>query len=153
MQFIACCVPLWLQRRGMIKMFMIMKLATIFMLAICLNASANGYSQNVSLNETNSPLDKVFREIKKQSDYTFVYTKALLKKANTVTININNASIEQALDACFQNQPLTYTIFNKMIVIKEKEVAPKAEVEYIPPITVTGKITNDKGEPLFGATI
>jgi hypothetical protein len=56
------------------------------MLAICLNASANGYSQNVSLNETNSPLDKVFREIKKQSDYTFVYTKALLKKANTVTL-------------------------------------------------------------------
>ena len=122
MQFIACCVPLWLQRRGMVKMFMIMKLTTIFMLAICLNASANGYSQNVSLNETNSPLDKVFREIKKQSDYTFVYTKALLKKANTVTVNINNASIEQALEACFQNQPLTYTIFNKMIVIKEKEM-------------------------------
>ena len=127
------------------------------MLAICLNASANGYSQNVSLNETNSPLDKVFREIKKQSDYTFVYTKALLKKANTVTVNINNASIEQALEACFQNQPLTYTIFNKMIVIKEKEVEafPKTEAVVVPPppITVNGKVTNDKGEPLFGATV
>jgi TonB-dependent starch-binding outer membrane protein SusC len=141
----------------MIKMFMIMKLTTIFMLAICLNASANGYSQNVSLNETNSPLDKVFREIKKQSDYTFVYTKALMKKANTVTVNINNASIEQALDACFQNQPLTYTIFNKMIVIKEKEAetSPKTEVVFTPPppITVNGKVTNDKGEPLSGATV
>ena len=83
MQFIACCVPQWLLRRGKVKMFMIMKLTTIFMLAVCLNASANGFSQKVSLNETNSPLDKVFREIKKQSDYTFVYTKALLKKANT----------------------------------------------------------------------
>jgi hypothetical protein len=54
-----------------------------FLLAVCLNASANGFSQKVSLKETNAPLDKVFREIKKQSDYTFVYTKALLKKANT----------------------------------------------------------------------
>jgi TonB-linked SusC/RagA family outer membrane protein len=141
----------------MVKMFMIMKLTTIFMLAICLNAGANGYSQNVSLNETNSPLDKVFREIKKQSDYTFVYTKALLKKANTVTVNINNASIEQALEACFQNQPLTYTIFNKMIVIKEKEVETYAKTEAVItpplPITVTGKVTNEKGEPLSGATV
>src|SRR5258705_2154755 len=157
MQFIACYVPLWLWKRGMIKMFMIMKLTTILMLAVCINVSAKGYSQNVSLNETISPLDKVFREIKKQSDYTFVYTKALLKKANTVTVNINNVSIEQALEACFYNQPLTYTIFNKMIVIKEKEkeVAPKIETVYAPPppITITGKITNDKGEPLPGATI
>jgi hypothetical protein len=45
--------------------------------------------------------DKVFREIKKQSDYTFVYTKALLKKQNTVTVNINNASVEQALGSLF----------------------------------------------------
>src|SRR6186997_1898023 len=157
MQFIACCDPQWLPRRGKVKMFMIMKLTTIFMLAVCLNASANGYSQKVSLNETNSPLDKVFREIKKQSDYTFVYTKALLKKANTVTVSINNASIEQALEACFQNQPLTYTVFNKMIVVKEKEAetSPKTETVFTPPppITVSGKITNDKGEPLFGATV
>jgi len=134
---------------------MIMKLTTIFMLAVCLNASANGYSQKVSLNETNSPLDKVFKEIKKQSDYTFVYTKALLKKANTVTVNINDASIEQALEACFQNQPLTYTIFNKMIVIKEKEIATEIVAVNIPPppVTISGKVTNDKGEPLSGATV
>ena len=127
------------------------------MLAVCINASAKGYSQNVSLNETNSPLDKVFREIKKQSDYTFVYTKALLKKANRVTVNINNASLERVLDACFEGQPLTYTIFNKMIVVKEREKAPEPIIETLntppPPITVSGKITNDKGEPLFGATI
>ena len=159
MQFIACYIPLWLRWRGMIKMLMIMKLTTILMLAVCINASAKGYSQNVSLNEINSPLDKVFREIKKQSDYTFVYTKALLKKANKVTVNISNVSIEQALEACFFDQPLTYTIFNKMIVVKEKEkaVTPAPEPAVInnplPPITVTGKITNDKDEPLPGATI
>ena len=159
MQFIACHVPQWLRRRGMIKMFMIMKLTTILMLALCINASAKGYSQNVSLNETNSPLDKVFREIKKQSDYTFVYTKAQLKMANRVTVNINNASIEEALDACFFDQPLTYTIFNQMIVVKEKEKTATTHTGSgvintpPPPITVTGKVTNDKGEPLSGATI
>ncbi|HET6768389.1 MAG TPA: TonB-dependent receptor plug domain-containing protein, partial [Chitinophagaceae bacterium] len=134
-----------------------MKLTTILMLAVCINASAKGYSQSVSLNETNSPLDKVFKEIKKQSDYTFVYTKALLKKANRVTVTINNASVEQVLEACFHDQPLTYTIFNKMIVIKEKEKEIEAKIQAVytppPPITITGKVTNDRGEALPGATI
>ena len=129
------------------------------MLAFCINATAKGYSQNVSLNEINSPLDKVFREIKKQSDYTFVYTKALLKKANKVTVNISNVTLEQALEACFSGQPLTYTIFNKMIVIKEREKAVMSEPEVVanntppPPITVTGKITNGNNEALPGATV
>ena len=141
-------------------MFMIMKLTTILMLAVCINASAKAFSQKISLNETNSPLDKVFREIKKQSGFTFVYTKSLLKKASKVTVAVNEASIEQALDLCFADQPLTYTIFNKMIVVKEREiniapkiVEPSNDQAQPPPITITGKITNDKGEPLPGATI
>jgi hypothetical protein len=44
-----------------------------------------------------------------------------------------------------------------MIVIKEKEVetSPKTESVFTPPppITVSGKVTNDKGEPLSGATV
>jgi len=128
------------------------------MLAICINATANGYSQNVNLKEINSPLDKVFKEIKKQTGYTFVYTKALLKKANKVTVSVNNVPLEKALDVCFNDQPLTYTIFNRMVVIKEKEIIVVAKPEMtteaaLPSITITGKIANDKGEPLAGATI
>jgi hypothetical protein len=135
-----------------------MKLTAILMLAFCINVTAKGYSQSVSLNEVNAPLDKVFKEIKKQSGYTFVYTKALLKKSNPVTVTVTNVSIQQALDACFAQQPLTYTIFNKMIVVKEKEViaapAPATVIDQpAPAITVTGKVVNDKGEPLAGATI
>ena len=158
MQLIAGYVPLWLWKRGMIKMFMIMKLTAILMLAFCINVHAKGYSQSVSLNEVNAPLDKVFKEIKKQSGYTFVYTRALLKKSNPVTVTVSNASIEQALDACFAQQPLSYTIFNKMIVVKEKAIATAATPEVVndlplPAITVSGKVVNDKGEPLAGATI
>ena len=158
MQLIACYLPRMLWRREVIKMFMIMKLTTILMLAICINASANGYSQNVNLKETNSSLDKVFREIRKQTGYTFVYTKALLKKANRVTVSVNNAPLEEALDACFSDQPLTYTIFNKMIVIKEKETVvltkPETIAEAVPAaITISGKITNERGDPMGGATI
>ena len=57
MQLIAGYVPSWLRKRGMIKMFMIMKLTAILMLAFCINVNAKVYAQNVSLNEVNAPLD------------------------------------------------------------------------------------------------
>ncbi|MCU7549662.1 TonB-dependent receptor [Chitinophagaceae bacterium LB-8] len=132
-----------------------MKFTAVFLLALCLNATANGFAQKVSLSEKDVPLDRVFQEIKKQTGYTFVYTDALLRKAKKVTVTINNAPLVQVLDLCFQDQPLTYSILNKIIVVKEKTVIPQKEQVAIPPppTTITGAITNDKGEPLAGASV
>ena len=71
----------------------------------------------------NVSLQKVFKEIKRQTGYTFAYTKSLLQKSKHVTININNAPIEKVLDVCFQDQPIAYTIVNKTIVIVNKKEA------------------------------
>ena len=65
-----------------------MKLTAIFLFAACLNATANGFAQNVSLSKKNAPLAKVFRDIKRQTGYTFLSTKELLQKARPVTINL-----------------------------------------------------------------
>jgi TonB-linked SusC/RagA family outer membrane protein len=153
MHLIACRNPL--KRKGIGKTLLIMKLTAIFLLAVCLNASANGFAQKISLSEKNVSLEKVFREIKKQTGYTFAYTKALLQKAKPVTVSISNAPIEIVLDLCFQGQPLDYTIINKtVVVVNKKEVAPQKEQVSIPtPVPIQGKITNDKGEPLRGATV
>lgn len=152
MHLIACRHPL--KYKGIGKTLLIMKLTAIFLLALCLNATANGFAQKVSLSGKNVPLDRVFREIKRQTGYTFVYTDGLLHKAKKVTVHISNAPLVQVLDLCFQDQPLTYSIVNKIIVIKEKAVIPQKEQASIlpPPINIQGKITNEKGEPLGFAT-
>jgi TonB-dependent starch-binding outer membrane protein SusC len=156
MQLIACLKPR-LPGRGIAKTWLLMKLTVLFLLAACINASATGYAQKVNLTENDVPLKKVFQEIKKQTGYTFVYTRALLEKAGKVTISVKNASLEQALDACLEGQPLSYTIFNKMVIIKVANRAPKTETEKVvaasPAIVITGKVANDKGEPLGGASI
>ncbi len=145
-----------LRKKEMRKTLLMMKLTAIFLLALCLNVSAKGFSQNISLSMENVSLEKVFKEIKRQTGYTFAYTKSLLQKAKQVTINISNAPIEKALDVCFHDQPIAYTIINKTVVIVNKKEAP-AEKEQVstppPPIDVSGKVTNQKGEPLNGASI
>ena len=57
-----------------------MKLIAIFLFASCLQISAKTIGQNISLNEKNASLKKLFKEIKKQSGTVFFYDEVLLKK-------------------------------------------------------------------------
>lgn len=133
-----------------------MKLTAIFLIALCLNAAANGFGQNVSLHKKETSLEKIFRDIKRQTGYTFLSTKKLLQSAKPVTVNVDNVTLTQALNVCFNGQPFGYTLVNKTVILVEKEIAEtKIEMPSVPPnnIIVQGKITNSKGEPLVGASI
>lgn len=129
------------------------------MLALCLHANAKGYSQKLTISHQNVALEKVFKEISKQTGYTFIYTEKLLQKGKKISIAANNAFIEQVLKECFKDQALTYSIVDKFIIIKEKEGEIYREKIFgspLPPpvsIVISGKVTNDKGEPLEGATV
>src|SRR4051812_28854654 len=92
------------RRTWLRKNFLVMKLTSILLFAACMNAAANGFSQTVSISKTDAPLEKVFREIKRQTGYTFVSTKELLQKARPVTIDVSNAPLKEALDILFRDQ-------------------------------------------------
>jgi|CXWL01.1.fsa_nt_gi TonB-linked SusC/RagA family outer membrane protein len=133
-----------------------MKLTTVLIIAACLQVSASGYSQKVTLKENNIPLQKVFEEIRKQTGYQFFYADETLAAAKNVSINIKKGSIEEVLDFCFQDQQLGYTISESTIIIKRKIVAPEVSTP-LPPLStaieIKGKVTDEKGQPLEGATI
>lgn len=155
---LTACRNIFSLKKKVVAQIWIMKLTTIFMLAVCLQANAKGYSQNLTISHQNVALEKVFKEISSQTGYTFIYTEKLLQKGKKVSISTNNASIEQVLKECFKNQSLTYSIVDKYVIIKEKEGETQKEKVFNappppPPINITGKVTNDKGEPLGGATV
>lgn len=149
------CHQFWQLQKSFLKTLLLMTFTAIFLFAICLNASAKGYSQQVSISEKDVTLEKVFKEINRQTGYTFVYTESLLKKGKKVSIIVQNASLEQVLNVCFKDQPITYTILNKMVVIKDKEMFSQKEYVYTspPPINISGKVTDNKGEPLQGVSV
>jgi len=154
MKFISGCN--FFKQKEVVKMLLIMKLTTVLLFIVCLNAPAAVLSQNVSLSEKNTSLEKVFKEIKKQTGYTFAYTKSLLQSARKVNINLTNGAITKALDICLAGQPLQYTIIGKTVVIFNKKDGPPEpqktdqEQQVIP---VKGKVFDEKGQPLPGATI
>jgi TonB-linked SusC/RagA family outer membrane protein len=138
------------------KLLLTMKLTFILMLAAFLQVSAAGYAQTVTLKQTNAPLEQVLKEIKKQTGYKIFYNNNMLKNANPVTTDISGLPLTDALDVIFKNQPLTYTIQDKTIIIKLKEVVvpekPKATLQASPK-DITGQVLTNQKIPLNGATV
>src|SRR5690606_19264290 len=107
-------LPLRLIRSGM-----------LCLLFVFLVATADAISQNVTINERNAPLERIFGEIKRQTGYVFFYNQDFLRKARTVTVQLRDAPLTDALDQCLKGQPLSYVIENKSIIITEKPAAPE----------------------------
>lgn len=132
--------------------------ALIFTITI-MPAIAAGGQQSISLSVTNAPLEKVFKEIQKQSGYTFVYTRELLHQTAPVTIKLSKARIDEVLTLCVKDQPITFTVVDKMVIIKPKVTAkaevPKGSTQSVAddPIDISGRVTDDQGNPLAGANV
>jgi TonB-dependent starch-binding outer membrane protein SusC len=133
----------------------IMKITGILILAACMQVSANGITQTITLNVKNAPLEQVFKTIKKQTNYFFFYRAELLKDAKKVTVDAKNMPLQQVLDLCFKDQPFTYSISGKYITIIPKKNGP---VEFnvssnLINIDVRGRVVNENGDPIQASII
>ena len=137
-----------------IKGFTIMKLIVLLTIVACVQANANGYAQTINLSLKNASMEKVFKEIEKQSSYHFIYTKEQLGSANPVSIDIVNGVITAVLDICFKEQPIMYTLQEQYIIVKKKETEKKRDYPgEVPLINIGGKVVDEDGNAIPGATI
>ncbi|MCJ8209760.1 SusC/RagA family TonB-linked outer membrane protein [Mucilaginibacter sp. RS28] len=99
-------------------------------LFLCVCISREGHAQQASpgitLSVKNASIESVFKSITKQSGFVFFYNYRLLSDSKPVTIEVKNANIKQALDACFADQPFSYTIQGKQVTVTEKVPPSKA---------------------------
>lgn len=150
--------PPRIQRKGLIKLLLMMKFIILFVFATCLELGATGYSQKITISKDDVSLKKIFKEIEKQSAYNFFYKDKLLKGAKDVSIHVKEATVEEALNICFKDQSLSYTILEKLIVIKAKKAytvivptaAPAPEEIFKP---ITGTVKDQAGNPLEGVSV
>src|SRR5262249_5467830 len=72
------------------------------------------------------------------------------------SVSVKNVTLEQLLQLLFKDQPLTYEIIGKTVVIKYKEEVKPPD----PPaasasldVRISGKVTDENGNALQGASI
>ncbi|NSL85626.1 TonB-dependent receptor [Chitinophaga sp. Mgbs1] len=131
-----------------------MKLTAFLLLVIALQVSATGYSQKLTLDMRNVPLAKVLKEIRKQTGYTFFYNTEMLKQAK-VSIQAEQAGLEEVLGKCLNSARLNYSILDNTIILSAKATGSADEQpQPVANISVFGKITDAlTSEPLTGASV
>jgi len=147
MDFYSICRPRYGKTGSLSKIFLIMRLTFfIVIVAGCLQVSASGYAQGITMSVKNAPLEEVFKQLNKQSGYLIWYEDSLLDAARPVNVNLNKSSVTEALEACLKDQPLSYEIVGKTIVIKAKLL--KRILERV----IKGVVSDSIG-PIPGATV
>lgn len=139
-----------------------MKLTLLLLTTALLNVSAKSFSQSITFRGKNVPLEQVFKEIKRQTNYVVVCNADLLDGAKPVTIESKDEPLLEFLDDLFKSQPLEYSVTKTTIVVTEKVVPKKVPIAVEQPSaaltglagsTIGGRVTNSEGEPLVGASI
>lgn len=136
------------------KILLVMRLTIFLIIATIFQVSASSYGQQVTLRKKNVALEEVFKVIKIQTGYNVLWQPEKLKMARTIDVDFKNAPLETVLDKVLTDQPFTYVIDHKTIVVSLKEKSIFGRIlDYFKTIHIKGKVTDAKGDPLPGATL
>ena len=132
----------------------------LVLLMLCIGASGYAADNKVTLDVSNVTLESVLRSIEKQTDYRFFYSKETVNVKVRVNVKVQNEPVATVLDKVLPSHGISYVINNERIALKQASAPSvstpsknKQQVSKGKRITVSGTVTDTKGEPLIGATI
>lgn len=114
-------------------------------------SSVNQISSPVSINHKKVSASSLFKELDKQTGYNFFYDPQQVADVQLSKINYSQAQLGKVLADLETNTGLKFSLINKNISVKVTPASSAAKVQE--PGKVLGKIVDDKGETLPGASI
>jgi TonB-linked SusC/RagA family outer membrane protein len=103
--------------------------------------------QNIKMN--NVTVQQLVDNLKTLFEFSFFIVDEQIGKT-TVSVDLKSATINEILDKAFQGKGIVYTIRDKNITISVKTGKIKHKVGQK---GISGVITDEKGEPVYGASI
>lgn len=102
-----------------------MKLTAMLVLLFSISASATGFSQSkINLQVKKFAIADAISRIEEQSSYRFLYNENLGEIKKKVSVNLEDVSIDEALNEVLKNSGLGYEfINNELIAIQRTESA------------------------------
>jgi len=142
----------------------IMRLMVIFLvigLGVCQASTIYSQTTTLSLKMNNRSVKDVLTAIENQSEYVFFYYDGALDVNRKVNINAKDKLINQILDLMFSSTENTYVIKDRQVFIYKKDANSRKEKEkellvlpqQNPAHSISGKVTDEKGEPVIGANV
>lgn len=128
----------------------------LLLMLLCLPAFAGAQITTVSLDMEDMELEEVLREIKNQTGLNYFFSHDEVPEGTRITINIENASVEESLRKCLSGLPLSYVIDSDVILIVPKPSLPVAQNQKSNELTqvIRGRVLDrETNVSLLGANI
>jgi TonB-linked SusC/RagA family outer membrane protein len=132
----------------------------IFVGAFAVHAATNEQRTKINLKVDNISLKEVLSTIEKNSDYIFIYNGNIFNSNLKKSISVQDESILNVLNIIFKGIDVTYKIDGMQVFIYKKDEVKKNEtidkkkgIELSKKKRITGKVTDEKGETILGATV
>lgn len=129
-----------------------MKFTCLFLFLFTIQSQASVYSQEIKLDIhlKNATLKQVINEIKRNSEFSFVYSDIDFSDLLAKDIACKNATVDDILNRYLKGSGLIFSIVDKTIVIKRKEEISVSPQEVL---TITGTVKDKQGRVLPGVTV
>lgn len=126
------------------KMLITMKLTAILIFCCLINVHAGVYGQKkFSISASDVTVKEMLKKIEKESDYSIFYRQDQVNLKKRISIDTENAGIEELLSQILISQPLSYELTENTVIIK-----PLGK-DY----TISGRVLDESGLPLPGANV
>ncbi len=140
--------------RHMPKLLLIMKLSAALLVLTIMQVSATGFAQRLTMKKNGATLKQVFKEIKIQTGYDVLYQVGTLNAAAKLDAWFSETELTAVLKQCLQDQNAEFKFYEKTVVIIPRtssgnETIPKIAAD----TTIRGRVTDEKGSALAGATV
>jgi hypothetical protein len=96
------------------------RISPILLAAAFILLNVNVDSQKISINRAKATLEEILLDINKQTGYSYSVTNSLLKDFRPIDIHVTNGSLTEVLEICINEQSITYSIRDSIIILKSK---------------------------------
>ena len=131
----------------------------MLLVLICLFCAKISNAQQISLDFSNKPLQEVLKFITDKTELKFVYSDILEEIDKPVTIKMTNAKIGDVFESLFTPRGISYKFVGKQVLLTPRDMVPGQNTRQNQganaqqKLTITGKITDNNGEPLPGVSV
>lgn len=127
-----------------------LKYLFIITLFMCMPNLLFAQISKINLSVRSVTLKELLAEIEKKSEIHFSYIDQTLDNRKNITLAATDESVESILNRVLPGQGFEYVRTGNTIAIKPKA---ESETQQNPLKKVTGTVTDEKGEPIIGASV
>jgi TonB-linked SusC/RagA family outer membrane protein len=130
------------------KILRIMRTTTLILMVLSMHLSvfANGQDK-ITVVLRNTVWSKALTAVEKASSYRFVYSNDIAPVNKIIDLVVRDADLPEVMDKLLMSTTLSYKVMPDMVVVLFSKEATAPEIR------VTGRITDETGNPLAGASV